>query len=132
MSSSSTLPEIHQRVADQVKILIDKGHLSAPYIEIYESFSNDSNVFYYISNLDSPGSENKGRYFCFIELDEPEMTRTELFEKGIVSDSNFQENEYLGDSSIYWMLALRQHENVQTLIKQQKPQYYYPTEYPEL
>mgnify|MGYP002763541291 CR=1 FL=1 len=50
MSSSSTLPEIHQRVADQVKILIDKGHLSAPYIEIYESFS----VFYYISNLDSP------------------------------------------------------------------------------
>ena len=29
MSSSSTLPEIHQRVADQVKILIDKGHLSA-------------------------------------------------------------------------------------------------------
>lgn len=42
MSSSSTLPEIHQRVADQVKILIDKGHLSAPYIEIYESFSNDS------------------------------------------------------------------------------------------
>lgn len=54
MSSSSTLPEIHQRVADQVKILIDKGHLSAPYIEIYESFSNDSNVFYYISNLDSP------------------------------------------------------------------------------
>jgi len=29
------------------------------------------------------------------------------------------------------MLALRQHENVQTLIKQ-KPQYYYPTEYPEL
>lgn len=47
MSSSSTLPEIHQRVADQVKILIDKGHLSAPYIEIYESFSNDSNVFYY-------------------------------------------------------------------------------------
>ena len=46
MSPSSTLPEIHQRVADQVKILIDKGHLSAPYIEIYESFSNDSNVFY--------------------------------------------------------------------------------------
>lgn len=44
MSPSSTLPEIHQRVADQVKILIDKGHLSAPYIEIYESFSNDSNV----------------------------------------------------------------------------------------
>ena len=42
MSPSSTLPEIHQRVADQVKILIDKGHLSAPYIEIYESFSNDS------------------------------------------------------------------------------------------
>lgn len=32
MSPSSTLPEIHQRVADQVKILIDKGHLSAPYI----------------------------------------------------------------------------------------------------
>ena len=60
------------------------------------------------------------------------MTRTELFEKGIVSDSNFQENEYLGDSSIYWMLALRQQENVQTLIKHQKPQYYYPTEYPEL
>lgn len=58
MSPSSTLPEIHQRVADQVKILIDKEHLSAPYIEIYESFSNDSIVFYYISNSDSPGSEN--------------------------------------------------------------------------
>ncbi|WP_410548721.1 Imm65 family immunity protein [Bacteroides finegoldii] len=35
-------------------MLIDKGYLPAPYIKIYESFPNDSNTFYYISNSDSP------------------------------------------------------------------------------
>ena len=72
----------------------------------------------------SPGSDGaelpskvmtyKGKYLCFIELDEQEMSRTELFEKGIVADSNFHENLHLDDG---WVLALRKYENGSTLVK---------------
>ena len=99
---SPSLEDIHQRVAKQVEVLIDSGYLLTTYIEIDEVFSTDSNSLYYIGESDSPGSDGaelpsrvikyKERYLCFIELDEPEMSRTELFERGFVSDSNFHEN----------------------------------------
>ena len=95
-----------------------------PYIEINEVLSNDSSIIYSIKGADSPGSDGaelpskvmtyKGKYLCFIELDEQEMSRTELFEKGIVADSNFHENLHLDDG---WVLALRKYENGSTLVK---------------
>lgn len=91
VSPSFSPVEIHQRVAEQVKVLIDSGYLQTPYIEINEVLSNDSSIIYSIKGADSPGSDGaelpskvmtyKGKYLCFIELDEQEMSRTELFEK---------------------------------------------------
>jgi len=90
VSPSFSPVEIHQRVAEQVKVLIDSGYLQTPYIEINEVLSNDSSIIYSIKGADSPGSDGaelpskvmtyKGKYLCFIELDEQEMSRTELFE----------------------------------------------------
>ena len=104
--------------------MIDSGYLQTPYIEINEVLSNDSSIIYSIKGADSPGSDGaelpskvmtyKGKYLCFIELDEQEMSRTELFEKGIVADSNFHENLHLDDG---WVLALRKYENGSTLAK---------------
>ena len=69
--------EIHQRVAEQVKVLIDSGYLQTPYIEINEVLSNDSSIIYSIKGSDSPGSDGaelpskvmtyKGKYLCFIK-----------------------------------------------------------------
>lgn len=91
VSPSFSPVEIHQRVAEQVKVLIDSGYLQTPYIEINEVLSNNSSIIYSIKGADSPGSDGaelpskvmtyKGKYLCFIELDEQEMSRTELFEK---------------------------------------------------
>ena len=124
VSPSFSPVEIHQRVAEQVKVLIDSGYLQTPYIEINEVLSNNSSIIYSIKGADSPGSDGaelpskvmtyKGKYLCFIELDEQEMSRTELFEKGIVADSNFHENLHLDDG---WVLALRKYENGSTLVK---------------
>ena len=38
VSPSFSPVEIHQRVAEQVKVLIDSGYLQTPYIEINELF----------------------------------------------------------------------------------------------
>ena len=126
ISPSPSLEDIHQRVAKQVEVLIDSGYLLTTYIEIDEVFSTDSNSLYYIGESDSPGSDGaelpsrvikyKERYLCFIELDEPEMSRTELFERGFVSDSNFHENLCLNRGRD-WLLALRKYENGSTLVK---------------
>ena len=137
---SPSLEDIHQRVAKQVEVLIDSGYLLTTYIEIDEVFSTDSNSLYYIGESDSPGSDGaelpsrvikyKERYLCFIELDEPEMSRTELFERGFVSDSNFHENLCLNRGRD-WLLALRKYEDKHILVKM-LPNYYRLFEYPEL
>lgn len=131
MSPSFPLEEMHQRVVKQVELLIDSGYLTMPYVEIYEIVSNDSNTMYRIGSADSPASMDaelpsrimkyKERFLCFIELDEPEMTRTELFKQKIVSDSAFRENMYLGDTC-YWLLACRKYERKHTLLKIDVPQ----------
>ena len=140
ISPSPSLEDIHQRVAKQVEVLIDSGYLLTTYIEIDEVFSTDSNSLYYIGESDSPGSDGaelpsrvikyKERYLCFIELDEPEMSRTELFERGFVSDSNFHENLCLNRGRD-WLLALRKYEDKHILVKM-LPNYYRLFEYPEL
>lgn len=138
--SPSSLEEIHQRVAKQVTVLIDSNYIITPYVEIEEMASNDSIVIYRVRASNSAGSDGaelpsrvikyKDRYLCFIELDEPEMSRTELFEKGIVSDSNFQENLITREFG-YWIIALRKYEDKHVLVKESS-NYDRLFEYPEL
>lgn len=140
ISPSPSFEDIHQRIARQVEMLIDSGYLHTTYIEIDEVFSTDSNSLYYIGESDSPGSyaaelpsrviKYEERYLCFIELDEPEMSRTELFERGFVSDSNFHENLCLNRGRD-WLLALRKYEDKHALVKM-LPSYNCLFEYPEL
>ena len=139
-SPSLPLEEIHQRVAQQVEMLIDKGYLVTPYIQINEVVSNDSSVIYHIRASDSPAYEGgelpsrvmkyKKKILCFIELDELEISRTKLFEQGIVDDSLFQANQYVEDS-ISWIMACRKYEDKQTLVENKYP-YKDFLEYPEL
>ncbi|GAA6258899.1 Imm65 family immunity protein [Bacteroides sp. f07] len=140
-SPSTSLKEIHQRVVDQIALLVDSGYLQTQYIEVMERVSNDSSVIYSISASDSPASRTdelpskvikyKDKYFCFIKLEEPEMSRTELYEKGIVSDSTFWSNEYISDEG-FWLLAIRKYENKHVLVKERAEYIGYVTEYPEL
>ena len=140
ISPSPSFEDIHQRIARQVEMLIDSGYLHTTYIEIDEVFTTDSNSLYYISESNSPASDGaelpsrvikyKERYLCFIKLGEPEMSRTELFERGFVLDSNFCENLYLNRSSD-WILALRKYEDKHVLVKK-SPNYECLFERPEL
>lgn len=96
------------------------------YLEVLEIVSNDSNVIYRVRPSDSAASctdelpsrvlNYKDKYLCFIELDEQEMSRTELFEKGIVADSNFQSNSLDFDDG-FWLLALQKYGKEHVLVK---------------
>lgn len=139
-SPSTSLKEIHQRVVDQIALLVDSGYLQTQYIEVMERVSNDSSVIYSVSASDSPASctdelpskviKYKNKYFCFIKLEEPEMSRTELYEKGIISDSTFWSNEHICDEG-QWLLALRKYEDKHTLVKT-RVEANYITEYHEI
>lgn len=140
ISPSTSLEEVHQRAVDQIALLVDSGYLQTQYIEVMERVSNDSSVIYLVSASDSPASSSdelpsrvikyKDKYFCFIELKEPEMSRTELYEKGIVSDSTFWCNEHVCDEG-HWLLALRKYEDKHTIVKT-RVEVNYITEYHDI
>ena len=124
--------DIKQRIARRVEMLLDSGYFaSSPYIEIDEIVSNDSSVIYTFTKSDSPASsfaelpskviQLKGHYLCFIELDEPELSRTELWKQNVVRDSLFNENQLLADSC-YWLFACKKNEDQHALIKINIPQ----------
>ena len=118
MSPSTSPEDIHQRAAILVAMLIDSNYIHHSYLEVLEIVSNDSNVIYRVRPSDSAASctdelpsrvlSYKDKYLCFIELDEQEMSRNELFEKGIVADSNFQSNSLDFDDG-FWLLALQKY-----------------------
>lgn len=140
MSPSSSPEDIYQRAAVQIATLIDSNYMNHSYLEILEIVSNDSNVIYRIRPSDSAASctdelpskvlNYKDKYLCFVELDEPEISRTELFEKGIVVDSNFQSNSLNFDDG-FWLLALQKYGNEHVLVKY-KDEYEDIVEIPEL
>lgn len=75
---------IYQRAIGYVMPLVDSGYIVDKYIHIYEHAENDSNSLYSLFGGDSPTSDLaefpsriikfNDRYFCFIELDEPELS----------------------------------------------------------
>lgn len=140
-SPSTSLKDIDQRVADQVALLIDSGYLPTKFVEIVEVGGNDSNAIYRITASNSPASTScelpskiiqyKDRNFCFVKLREPEISRTELLERGIVSDSIFWINNYGSDEGDWW-LALRRYEDKHTLVWDQYRESLYIIEIDEL
>lgn len=124
---SSPSKPVYERVADEVRMLIDSGYLQSPYVEIYEILSNDSSLIYTIGPSNSPASISaelptrvlryKDKYLCFIELYEKSMTRTELFEQGIVKDSMFSMNEISYYVENLWYLGMSKYSSDKTLMK---------------
>lgn len=140
MSPSTSPEDIHQRAAILVAMLIDSNYIHHSYLEVLEIVSNDSNVIYRVRPSDSAASctdelpsrvlSYKDKYLCFIELDEQEMSRNELFEKGIVTDSNFQSNSLDFDDG-FWLLALQKYGKEHVLVKYRE-EYDNIVEMPEL
>jgi hypothetical protein len=54
-------------------------------------------------------------------LDEPELSRTELWKQNVVKDSLFNENQFLVDSC-YWLFACKKFEDQEVFIKVDIPQ----------
>ena len=135
-----TINKVQQAVEAQTKLLVDSGLIANEYVVLYELAINDSNHIYSIQAADCPADlkfeypskiiKYKDKYLCFIELDEQEMSRNELFEKGIVADSNFQSNSLDFDDG-FWLLALQKYGKEHVLVKYRE-EYDNIVEMPEL
>lgn len=76
--------DIYQRAIGYVMPLVDSGCIVDKYIHVYEHLENDSSTLYSFFGGYSPTSDLaefpskiikvNDRYFCFIELDEPELS----------------------------------------------------------
>lgn len=118
----SYLNGIQQRVVSQVKDMIDSGRIMSEYVQLYEIAINDSNQIYRIAETYSPIGEAplelpskiikyKGKYLCFIELDEPEMSKEKL-----QSITQYSGNPMEGNEEYKWFLGLSRFTQRQTLV----------------
>lgn len=78
----------YQRAIDYVMPLVDSGYMVDDYINLYELATNDSNSIYEISCMLGPFSrpeypskivKQNGKFFCFTELDEPELSVEQIY-----------------------------------------------------
>lgn len=79
----------YQRAIEHIMPLVDSGYIVDNYIHFYELATNDSNSIYEVSGMKGPFSrpeypskiiKQKGKFFCFTELDEPELSVEQVYE----------------------------------------------------
>lgn len=113
--------DFYQRAIDYVIPLVDSGYIIGDYIHLYELAMNDSNSVYEISGMDSPFSrpefpsrivKEKGKYFCFTELDEPELSVEQVYKLTNQCNATFESSNL-----DLWFLGISKYEKDGVLIK---------------
>jgi hypothetical protein len=125
-----------QRAVERIQTLVDSGYITAKYIQLWEMGFNGSTSFYEVYGTTGPIADKaeypsriiayKGRYYSFIELDEPELSKAERHKiTGVLSDT-------MSTSDMkYWILGISKDTDRCTLVKD-TANYFYPIEYPQL
>lgn len=107
--------DMYQRAIDYVMPLIDCGLITDDYIHLYEMGENDSNTIYSITSSCSAFSEFAenpsriiqygGKFFCFIELDEPELSYEQ------VSTFPYVDNGINSTNLDVWFMGVSKHKD---------------------
>lgn len=137
LSSCAHRPDdIYQRAIEYAQSLVDSGYITDEYIQLYELGTNDSGSIYSIFGTDSPNSDCTEypsriikvgeKYFCFTELDEPELSVEQIYRITNVYDAGlgFRSNDI-------WFLGISKYKNSGAMVKR-SPDVDYLFDYPEL
>ena len=113
--------DFYQRAINYVIPLVDSGYIVDDYIHLYELATNDSNSVYEISGMNSPFSRpeypskiirEKGKYFCFTELDEPELSAKQVYKLTNQYNATFESSNL-----DFWLLGISKYKKDRVLIK---------------
>ena len=116
--------DAYRRAIGYIMPLVDSGYISDDYIHLYEMGMNDSNSIYTIFGSNSPVSnftefpskivKSGGKYFCFVKLDEPELSVEQV--NRITNCYNDIEMGY--PNSDIWYMGISKYKNSGVIIKQ--------------
>lgn len=137
LSSCAHRPDdIYQRAIEYAQSLVDSGYITDEYIQLYELRTNDSGSIYSIFGTDSPNSDCTEypsriikvgeKYFCFTELDEPELSVEQIYRITNVYDAGFGFR-----SNDIWFLGISKYKNAGAMVKR-SPDVDFLFDYPEL
>ncbi|WP_294609097.1 Imm65 family immunity protein [uncultured Bacteroides sp.] len=129
--------DVYQRAIGYVMPLIDSGYITDNYIHLYEMGMNDSSSIYTIFGSDSVISNftefpskivmSGGKYFCFVELDEPELSVEQ-----VNRITNCYNDIGIGyPNSDIWYMGISKYKDNGVLIKQSQDAWDM-VDYPEL
>lgn len=131
--------DIYQRAIGYVMPLVDSGYIVDKCIHIYEHAENDSNILYSFFEGDSPTSDIaefpskiikfNDRYFCFIELDEPELSIEQINQ--ITNCNNATVMSRTDINADIWFMGVSKYKNSGAVVKR-SPDADYIFDYTEL
>lgn len=110
-------PDMYQRAIRYAQSLVDSGYITNDYIHLYELQTNGSSSIYSIFGSDGPNAgyseypsqiiKINEKYFCFTELDEPELSVEQIYRITNVYDAGL----VMCESDI-WFLGILRNNNV--------------------
>ncbi|SHI36547.1 Imm65 family immunity protein [Bacteroides stercorirosoris] len=131
--------DIYQKAIGYIMPLVDSGCITKEYVHIYEHSENDSNSVYSFFEGDDPFAnfaefpskiiKVRGRYFCFIELDEPELSLEQI--NRITNRDNDVVLNCLDVNGDIWFMGVSKYANDGAVVKR-TPDVDYIIDYAEL
>ena len=114
--------DMYQRAIGYAQSLVDSGYITDDYVQLYELKTSEFSSIYSIFGTDTPISDAPEypsrivkvgeKFFCFTELDEPELSVEQIYCITNVYDA------YLGlRSNDIWFLGISKNENAGAMVK---------------
>lgn len=114
--------DMYQNAIGYAQSLVDSGYITNNYIQLYELSTTEFSSVYSVFGTDVPNSNETEypsriikvgeKYFCFTELDEPELSVEQIYCITNVYDAGLG----LPDNDI-WFLGISKKENVGAMVK---------------
>lgn len=114
--------DMYQRAIRYAQSLVDSGYITNDYIQLYELHTNASGSIYSIFGTNDPNADYSeypsqiikvgGKYFCFTELDEPELSVEQIYRITNVYDTGLVMRE-----SDIWFLGISRNKDAGTMVK---------------
>lgn len=114
--------DVYQRAIRYVQPFIDSGYIANDYIHLYEIVDNDSNSVFSVLDADAPNSGEPEypsriikageKYFCFTELDEPELSVEQIYRI-----TNVYYTNYAWNCNDFGYLAISKYKDAGIVVK---------------
>ena len=109
--------DMYQRAIGYAQSLVDSGYITDDYVQLYELKTSEISGLAKLETNDAPEYPSRivkvgEKFFCFTELDEPELSVEQIYCITNVYDA------YLGlRSNDIWFLGISKNENAGAMVK---------------